>query len=482
MYHDQNALKKQRMPKQCRQSNPKMTTARTALTFMIALACLFGPVPARAADRMTPVVRAVKKIAPAVVNISSEYEIRERVHPFSGLGMDPFFESFFRDFFDPGFERQYKRASLGSGVIIDGRNGFILTNAHVVDKMGDITAVLQDEREFKARIVGTDLDFDLAVLRIDADAPLPAVEMGRSDDLMIGETVIAIGNPFGFSHTVTTGVVSALNRSVRTEDRVFHDFIQIDASINPGNSGGPLLNINGDLIGVNTAIYAKAQGIGFAIPIDKARRIVSDLIKYGEVAQSWLGMSVQDMDRGMARYLKTPDFKGVIIREIERGGPAAAAGIREGDIVLSLKGIDLYSADDYNAVVKTVSPGETVKTVLWRNGKTASAALEAGVFTMERAADLAWEKLGVRVADQSPAARRRYGVMSEKGVIVSEVSPRSYLASIGVRAGDVIRQIDDMAVDSADDFEKAMAKFRRKSTLVILIQRGDRGYYVSVKL
>ncbi|MBU4102142.1 MAG: trypsin-like peptidase domain-containing protein, partial [Proteobacteria bacterium] len=208
-----------------------------------------------------------------VVNISSEFEVSKRINPFSGFGIDPFFDSFFKDFFDPGLERRQKRTSLGSGVIIDGKRGFILTNSHVITKTGTITVTLKDEREFTANIVGADPDSDLAVLQITSKTPLPAIEMGSSEDIMIGETVIAIGNPFGFSNTVTTGVISAINRGISAEDRVFHDFIQIDASINPGNSGGPLLNINGELIGINTAIYAKAQGIGFAIPINKAKKL-----------------------------------------------------------------------------------------------------------------------------------------------------------------------------------------------------------------
>nr|MBC8246033.1 trypsin-like peptidase domain-containing protein [Deltaproteobacteria bacterium] len=210
-------------------------------------------------SRQNPIVLAVGKVSPAVVNISSEYEIRKHPNPFSGFGIDPFFDSFFRDFFDPGGERRYKRQSLGSGVIIDGQRGFILTNEHVIARTGKITVVLQDEREFGAQIVGSDPDSDLAVLRINAKRPLPAIQMGRSDDLMIGETVIAIGNPFGFSNTVTTGVISAVNRSIRTDDRIYRDFIQIDASINPGNSGGPRLNINGEVIGSHTGSYANRR-------------------------------------------------------------------------------------------------------------------------------------------------------------------------------------------------------------------------------
>jgi len=195
---------------------------------------------------------------------------------------------------------------------------------------------LKDGREFTAQIVGADSDSDLAVLRISSPTTLPDITMGDSDNLMIGETVIAIGNPFGFSNTVTTGVISATNRSVRTDDMVYHDFIQTDASINPGNSGGPLLNINGELIGINTAIYSKAQGIGFAIPINTAKRIVSDLIRYGEVIPAWIGITIQDIDEDLARYLKASAVHGVLVKKAEPVGPARKAGIREGDILISI--------------------------------------------------------------------------------------------------------------------------------------------------
>ena len=289
------------------QHTKKLSNSMFSLTVVTVLLIL-TPTANLCAEhqRENAVVKAVRKVSPVVVNISSESEVRKRVNPFSGFAMDPHFESFFRDFFDHGFERQYKRTSLGSGVIIDGKRGFILTNEHVILKTGTITVVLKDGREFDAQIVGTDPDSDLAVLRISSKEPLPDIEMGDSDDLMIGETVFAIGNPFGFSNTVTTGVISAINRSIRTDDVVYHDFIQTDASINPGNSGGPLLNINGNLVGINTAIYAKAQGIGFAIPINKAKRIVSDLIRYGEVIPAWIGITVQDLDADLARYLKHP--------------------------------------------------------------------------------------------------------------------------------------------------------------------------------
>ena len=433
-------------------------------------------------ERESPVVRAVRKVSPAVVNISSSYEVRKRANPFSGFAMDPFFEEFFKDFFDPRFERRRESTSLGSGVIIDGKRGFILTNAHLIERSGKIKVVLEDEREFEANIVGADPDSDLAVLQIDSPTRLPAVEMGSSDDLMIGETVIAIGNPFGFSHTVTTGVISAVDRSVRSDERVFLDFIQIDASINPGNSGGPLLNIDGDLIGINTAIYAKAQGIGFAIPINKAKKIISDLIQFGEVIQTWIGITVQDLDKKLAGYLKVPGKKGVMVKALEPDSPAGNAGLKEGDIILAIGNKAIASVQDYWSVKKTYAAGDILKTQIWRDGKTQTVRIKSSVFPMEMAEDLALRLMGIRVEDLTPKNRKYYRIAVRQGVIISEIDGRSDLAKIGARPGDVIRQIDDAAIENKDDFKKAIVKYRQRRSVVILLQRGDQGYYITVRL
>ena len=450
-----------------------------SLLFMLAIS---QPGWGLNSERESPVVRAVRKVSPAVVNISSSYEVRKRANPFSGFGMDPFFEEFFKDFFDPRFERRRESTSLGSGVIIDGKRGFILTNAHLIERSGNIKVVLEDEREFEAKIVGADPDSDLAVLQIDSPTRLPSIEMGGSDDLMIGETVIAIGNPFGFSHTVTTGVISAVNRSIRTDERVFLDFIQIDASINPGNSGGPLLNINGDLIGINTAIYAKAQGIGFAIPINKAKKIISDLIQFGEVIQTWIGITVQNLDKKLARYLKVPGKKGVMVKALEPDSPASSAGLKEGDIILAIGNKKIASVQDYWSVKKTYAAGDTLKAKIWRNGKTETARIKSRVFPVEMAEDLALRLMGIRVEDLSPENRKYYRIAVRQGVIISEIDRRSDLARIGARPGDVIRQIDDAAIKNKDDFKKAIVKYRQRRSMVILLQRGDQGYYITVRL
>jgi Do/DeqQ family serine protease len=433
-------------------------------------------------ERESPVVRAVRKVSPAVVNISSSYEVRKRANPFSGFSMNPFFEEFFKDFFDPRFEQRRERTSLGSGVIIDGKRGFILTNAHVIERAGKIKVVLQDEREFEAKIVGADPDSDLAVLKIESQKLLPSIEMGSSDDLMIGETVIAIGNPFGFSHTVTTGVISAVNRSLRAEDKVFLDFIQIDASINPGNSGGPLLNINGDLIGINTAIYAKAQGIGFAIPINKAKKIISDLIQFGEVIQAWIGITVQNLDAELARYLKVPGKKGVMVQAVEPQSPARKAGLQEGDIILAIDKKKIASLREFWSVKKTYAAGDSLKARIWRDGEIKNIRVKTKMFPMALAEELAFRLMGIRVEDLTRKNRRHYRISVRQGVVISEIDSRSHLANTGVRPGDVIRQIDDIATTNKEDFKKAIVKYRQKPSVVILLQRGEQGYYITVKL
>ena len=471
------------MTKLTAQSNKKLVKL-TILFFIILSVVFFSPLNCLCFEnkRESAVVIAVRRASPAVVNVSSESEVRKQINPFSGFGIDPFFDSFFKDFFDPGPERRQKKASLGSGVIIDGKRGFILTNAHVITKTGTITVTLKDEREFTATVVGADPDSDLAVLRITSNDPLPAIEMGDSKDIMIGETVIAIGNPFGFSNTVTTGVISAKNRSVRTEDRIFQDFIQIDASINPGNSGGPLLNINGELIGINTAIYAKAQGIGFAIPINKAKRIISDLIQYGEVIQPWIGLTIQNLDKRLAQYLKIPGNKGVMIKEVVKNSPSHKAGIYEGDIIVSIGTRKIISTNDYKTALKDFSAGDTIKINLWRNGKALNVSVAAAVFPLDLAGDLAYKLMGIRTENIFSGKRFAYKIIAKQGVIITEIHRQSCLYQTGARPGDVIRQIDEINVKNLKDFEEAIVKYRHKTSVVILLQRGAQGYYISVKL
>ncbi|SVD40927.1 uncharacterized protein METZ01_LOCUS393781, partial [marine metagenome] len=275
-------------------------------------------------SRRTPIVKAVEGVGTSVVNINTEEAMPVARNPFRD-SRSPFFDQFFKGFFP---RLNNKRRSLGSGVIIH-PEGYILTNEHVVAKATRIKVTLIDKREFDARLVGADIKSDLAVIKIENKENLPHVSLGRSDDLMIGETVIAIGNPFGLQHTVTTGIISALHRSIKgSKNRVYRGFIQLDASINPGNSGGPLLNINGSLIGINTAIFKQAEGIGFAIPINKAKRIINDLIRYGKVRRGWLGVSVQDMTHEMLRFFHLDRVKGVVVSQVMKGGPGARGGLK----------------------------------------------------------------------------------------------------------------------------------------------------------
>ena len=450
------------------QINYKPTMALVFAGLMVMTILFPAMLQAQPYPRRNAVVDAVSKVSPAVVNISLEYEIRKRIQPFSEFS-NPLFEDFFRDFFDPGFGRQYKRTSLGSGVIIDGRRGYILTNAHVVEKTGTVTITLKDEREYVAEIVGVDPDSDLAVLHIQSNDPLPSIEMGDSHDLMIGETVIAIGNPFGFSNTVTTGVISAINRSFRTKEQVFHDFIQTDASINPGNSGGPLLNINGELIGINTAIYAGANGIGFAIPINKARRIIEDLIAHGEVIDAWIGLQVQDLDSSLTRYFSIPKKQGVLIAGIDPDSPAQAAGLQEGDVILAIDGRKVVSVEDYQARLKNYGIDDRMVLDVWIKGKKREIPIKARIFPIAKAPELAYTLLGLKIDPRS-----------KNGAVVAKVKKGGFLARTGVRPGDVIRQVNDFLVREPADFYKAVIKYRERESMVFLLQRASQRYYITV--
>ncbi|MGD9330475.1 MAG: trypsin-like peptidase domain-containing protein [Desulfobacterales bacterium] len=453
-----------------KQSNHKPKPSRVLVGFLAATLLTPAVLMAERYPRRNAIVDAVGRVSPAVVNISLEYEIRKQISPFSEFA-NPLFEEFFKDFFDPGFGSRYKRTSLGSGVIIDGRRGYILTNAHVVEKTGTVNITLNDEREYRAEIVGVDPDSDLAVLKIKSGDPLPSINMGDSRNLLIGETVIAIGNPFGFSNTVTTGVISATNRSFRTQDRVFHDFIQTDASINPGNSGGPLLNINGELIGINTAIYAGAQGIGFAIPINKARRIIDDLIAHGEVIDAWIGLWVQELDSELTRYFNIPKKQGVLIAGVDRGSPAYEAGLKEGNVLLAIDGRKVVSVQDYRARLRNYGVKDRLELTLWSGGRTRTIRLEAQAFPLAEAPDLAHTLLGLKVEASKTA-----------GVVVAAVRKGGFLARTGVRAGDVIRQVNEFLVREPVDFYRAVIKYRERKSVVLLLQRAAQRYYITVPL
>jgi serine protease Do len=431
--------------------------------------------------RENAVVRAVRKVSPAVVNISTSKLIERGVSPFFSFENDDFFNRFFRDFFEPR-KRQYVQNSLGSGVIIDSTQKYILTNHHVIVRASKIMITLADRQEFEARVVGTDPESDLAVLKIESDTSLPAIRMGRSDDLMIGETVIAIGNPFGLSHTVTTGVISALNRSVRTQSGVYHNFIQIDASINPGNSGGPLLNINGELVGINTAIYSGAEGIGFAIPIDRARRIVSDLINYGRVHTAWLGITVQDLTKNLIDYFHLPVDRGVLITQVMPGSPAEDKGLKRGDVLTELNKNSIGSSRDYYDRLSQHTADELLHLTLIRDGKREEMSIKAASFPPDLALDLAFDRLGFKVEDLNKRLAAQYGLENKEGLVIVGIKEGSQADKIGIEPGDLVRGINDLSINNKQDFTRAVIRYRLKEQVTVLIQRGWRVYSVSFKM
>lgn len=441
---------------------------RTVLSIAAITIAGVAVIQTQESKRQTPVVIAVQRVAPAVVNIYTEKIVERRSgNPFGGW-RDPYFDEFFRDFFEPRIQR-FKTTSLGSGVIIR-PDGYVLTNRHVVELASQIKVKLLDEREFDAELVGADSDSDLAVLRLEDAEGLPYIDMGSSTDLMIGETVVAIGNPFGLSNTVTTGVVSALGRSLKTQEQTYYDFIQTDASINPGNSGGPLINLDGALIGINAAIYQKAQGIGFAIPINRARRIVDDLISYGEVHIPWVGLVVQDVTPGLASHFGIAPGRGVLVREVEDGSPAADAGVEPADVITALAGGRVGSTEEYEQRLRNQRETSLFPLQLLRQGKSVTAQVQAGPFPPDRADALAWRAIGLRIASGPTVTR------------VAEVRPRSPAARAGFRAGDEIIALGGRPVQRLDTFRREVANVRFAQSVLVTVRRRPHVYHVNLPL
>ena len=442
--------------------------AKTAALLIAALA-LPAVAAARGAEsdpeRRSLVVQAVEKASPAVVNVSTEQVVERRGSPFP-FPQDPFFEEFFRDFVDPR-PRRFKTTSLGSGVIV-AADGTIMTNVHVIQRASRIRVTLIDQREFDAKLVGADADADIAVLRVKAGGDLPYIPFGASSDLMIGETVIAIGNPFGLSHTVTTGVVSAVGRSLHDEERTYTDFIQTDASINPGNSGGPLLDIKGELIGINTAIYGKAQGIGFAIPVDRARRVMQDLVSYGEVRRAWVGLVVQDLTPELAQHFGVR--RGVVVAEVEPGSPAGAAGIVRGDAITRVDGREVASRDEFEQRIGDHAEGDRVALTLRRDGRDDQVQVAAATFPAARADQLAWQLLGLEAA------------ADDDGLVVRRVRPGSPAARIGVQKGDRLLGLAGAPLRSVAELRRKMIELRGARSVLLSVGRGPYQYNVNVPM
>src|SRR5260221_4589230 len=344
--------------------------------------------PTVSAARRTPVVVVAHNILPAVVNIQTEATIRRRE-------TDKFFDPF--GFFG-GQERAYTSQSLGSGLVWSS-DGIIVTNNHVVEGASRITVNFQDGSQMPAKLLGVDPDSDLAVLKVDTKQ-LPAAPIGTSSDLMIGETVVAVGNPFGLSGSVTTGVVSALGRSVPSKEagRTFTDFIQTDASINPGNSGGPLLNIEGKVIGINVAIYAQAQGIGFAIPVDRAKKVIQDLLRYGQVHSAWIGAVTATLTPEESKRMGLQPVKGALIARVFGGSPAQSAGLKPGDVITSVSGRPVDSREAFSTYTATLPSGHAVDVTVSRDGAGRTVSLHPTDPPNDLGLRILWEVAGLPVS------------------------------------------------------------------------------------
>ncbi len=442
-------------------------------------------------------VSVSKEVGPAVVSISTEHTERYKTlySPFSQFD-DEFFQEFFSDFFVAGPEREYKRIGLGSGVIID-KDGHILTNEHVIHGADKITVTLADGREFDGRLTGSDIYSDLAVIKIEPRGDLPSARLGDSDQVMIGHWAIAIGNPFGFAvknpePTLTVGVISALNRNLpRTDKRAreYNDLIQTDAAINPGNSGGPLLNINGEVIGINVAIFTLSggsEGVGFAIPINTAKKIMEDLIEGREVLYGWLGVVIQDIDSDLADYFGLKDRQGALISSIIKESPADKAGLAAGDIITSVDNERIRNAQDLITLVLKKEIGDKINLGVIRNGRAAFVGVGIGVRPGEKKAeDIGRRKTssietkdtgswrGIAVSSITPDISSRFKLDIDSGVIVVNVVPLSPAAKAGLRAGDVIYEIDRKTVRNISDYMSAV-----KGVSGDALVRTYRGYVV----
>jgi serine protease Do len=423
--------------------------------FLAAVLLWTGPLQAQSqAARRTPVVAVAEKVSPAVVNVSAESVVRE-VDPFFGM------------FFGPSERRTQ---SLGSGLIIDA-NGVVVTNAHVIEGASRIVVTTLDGRELDADILGSDRDADLAVLKVKARG-LPAIPLGRSGDLMIGETVVAIGNPFGLSHTVTSGVLSAVGRTVPSErgERVFTDFLQTDASINPGNSGGPLVNILGEVIGINTAIIQGASGIGFAIPADRARRVVDDLMRFGELRPLWTGARLVTVDAETAQRAGLPVRRGAMVLKVYPDSPASAAGLQEKDVIVTLNGHPVTAREDVATALYTAPAGTPVDLEVRRGERTVKVGLKAAQPPQGLGLQFLARDIGVEVQE------------SRGALVIRRVTDGSQAARQGLRPGDVILGANGQEVTKEEELGREVLRGLDRGGVLLAVQRGRYVYNLDFPL
>ncbi len=413
------------------------------------------------AARRTPLVQAVERARPAVVNINAEEVVK------APAANDPW-----QLFFGPGRVRDQVRTSLGSGFVFD-EGGYVLTNYHVVERGSRVQVSFEDGSDYTARVVGTDPGGDLAVLKIQAEKRFPAAPLGTSSDLLLGESAIAIGNPFGLNQSVSIGVISALHRPVHAEGRSYYDFIQTDASINPGNSGGPLVNADGNVIGVCSAVLATGQGIGFAIPIDRALRVARELQKSGGLADAWWGFDAESLDKEAAAALGAK--LGALVTTVEDNSPASAAGLRRGDAVVMVEGSPVHDADELRFLLRDIPLGNRVMLGVVRGKQKLEVAVTAAPLTAERAHTLFETRSGLTLTELSVSAARGAGYEVQKPVLAVEgVARNSAAARVGLKRGDLVLAVNSAEVDTMKEFQKAIAQARKSGRAVLLVQRGYR--------
>jgi serine protease Do len=413
------------------------------------------------------------RVTPAVVNVST---VSRRPAP--GSAEDP---QRFREFFGDEFHERYLRRrpreeprASGSGVIVDPA-GYILTNNHVIENAQDITVRLSDARKFTATLVGRDPKTDLAVLKVEAPAPLPAAELGDSERLRVGQWVVAIGNPFGLDRTVTVGIVSATARN-RVGVTTYENFIQTDASINPGNSGGPLLNLDGRVIGINTAIVAAGQGIGFSIPINEAKTVMGQLIARGKVVRGWLGIVIQDVTDDLASSFGVREREGVLVADVMTGGPGEAAGMRPGDVIVDLGGTRIREVPDLQRRVANVAPGQTVGVGVVRDRASQRLQVRVGEMPTEEAtagAELgaAPEGFGLQVEPLGPDTADRLGLAFSHGLLVTDVASGGPADRSGFKRGDVILEVDRKTVQDTPGLRKALGAVLAGRSVLVWVHR-----------
>lgn len=421
-------------------------------------------------------INLVKSVTPSVVNISTVGK-KKLVRPY--FESNPFFEDFFGE---RGMRPQYRReSSLGSGFIIN-KDGYIVTNDHVVRDAETIQVKLSNESVYTGKVVGSDPKTDIAVIKINAKEPLPAAVFGDSTKLQVGQWAVAIGNPFGLDRTVTVGVVSATGRS-NMGIETYEDFIQTDASINPGNSGGPLLNIYGEVIGINTAIVAAGQGIGFAIPVNMAKEVVTQLISKGNVSRGWMGISIQTVTDDMARSFGLSKTYGALVNDVVPSGPAAKAGIMQGDVITSFNGTTVKDVRQLQRVVAETPVGKKVLVEVYRNGKpvrvfVTTAPAENAPAQTQRPAEPDSGALGFSVKDLSPAQRSR----GLSGVVVTEIEPGGIAEENGIQSGDVIVSVNQKKVRNLAEYQRSMKDATNTGAATLLIKRGSASIYFALKL